>query len=176
MNRSKNIALAFTLIILLGFCLPWIKIKAPPAVVSGEDRVIQGQRLKNIARISGMDIPLLANGTERSYVINVIRRFDPDIKDPAQKSFLIWIVPALAVVMFICKIFWGNYKLTNLILGITGLLAFLYGLHEITTVNLDKLIVRAEIGFGLLMVLSAYLGFGLLSLFSFFKATAKDRQ
>lgn len=151
--------------IFISFFLPWVSVESP--AVGGVSKLLTGKKQATIDSISGFKVPILANSKESRFMISVIKIFNPNIKNADKKSWLIWLVPGLAAVLFMLERFFKNNKWFYLAVGLLGTLIFVVAVFKITTTNLDKLILKVNIGLGLWLLLIGYLSIGLLNLIRF---------
>lgn len=162
MDKLIKIGVAvLAVIIVVSFFLPWIAVEAP--VIGGLTKVLTGKAQASISAVSGYDVPVLANGPDSRFMISVIQIFNPGVKDADKKSYLIWGVPILAIVLALLMWFSGENKWVSLAVGIIGVLIFIVGAYKISTTDFDKLVLRVRIAYGLWLVLVSYLIMGLLA-------------
>ncbi|MFC1593246.1 hypothetical protein ACFL4C_04455, partial [Candidatus Omnitrophota bacterium] len=109
------------------------------------------------------------NSSESRFMLSVIKIFMPGVKNADKKSYLIWIIPMLAVIMLIVKRYFDKNKWVNLGLGLIGCAIFIVAVYKIGTTDLDKLVLRVNIAYGLWLILLGYLGIGLLCILDFIK-------
>ena len=167
MDLKKNLMLFLVIVIVVAFFLPWISVES--AVVGKVSKILTGKTQATIGSVSGFKVPILANSEESRLMIAVIKIFQPDITNADKKSFLIWMVPLLAVVIFLV----GNAPKTNqwirLVFGVLGILIFVGVTYKIITTDLDKMIIKVNIEYGLWLILFGYLGIGILQIGEFLK-------
>ncbi len=144
--------------IFIAFFLPWVFVESP--VAGGISKVLTGKKQSSLYSISGYQVPILANGSESKLMISIIQLFNPGVKDADKKSWLIWAVPGLSVVMLLLLWLWGNNRWLLLALGIIGLAMFGVATFKILTTNLDKLVLKINIAYGLWALLAGYLLLG----------------
>ncbi len=149
-------------IILVSFFLPWITVES--AAVGEITEILTGKRQVSSGSISGFKLPILANSPESRLAISILKDLSPGIKDADKKSYLVWIAPALAALMLIAKYLLNKNRWANLILGLLGCLIFIVAVHKLGAVNLDTLLLKIDIAYGLRLILISYLGMGLLCL------------
>jgi hypothetical protein len=162
---SKVAVCAIVLLIFVSFFLPWISVESPAAGKISE--ILTGKKQGGFYSISGFQVPILANSKESRLIISVIKLFNPGITDADKKSWLIWAVPGLAVAMLILVLIWGRNKWLELTLGIIGVAIFGVAAFKILTTNLDKLILKVTIVYGLWALLIGYLLLGCVCLLNF---------
>ena len=167
MDLKKNLMLFLVIVIVVAFFLPWISVES--AVVGKVSKILTGKTQATIGSVSGFKVPILANSEESRLMIAVIKIFQPDITNADKKSFLIWVIPLLAVVIFLV----GNTSKTNqwirLVFGILGILIFVGVTYKIITTDLDKMIIKVNIEYGLWLIIFGYLGIGILQIGEFLK-------
>ena len=167
MDLKKNLMLFLVIVIVVAFFLPWISVES--AVVGKVSKILTGKTQATIGSVSGFKVPILANSEESRLMIAVIKIFQPDITNADKKSFLIWVIPLLAVVIFLV----GNAPKTNqwirLVFGVLGILIFVGVTYKIITTDLDKMIIKVNIEYGLWLIIFGYLGIGILQIGEFLK-------
>ena len=166
-GAEKTALLALVALIVISFFLPWISVESE--AIGGIAKVLTGKKQAQMASISAFQVPVLANSEESRFMISVIKIFSPNIKDADKKSFLIWVVPGLALLILVAKSFLKKNKLLDLLIGIVGCAVLFVALFKIQTTDLDKLVLKVTINYGLWSTLLAYLGIGLLSFANLFK-------
>ena len=152
--------LALTVLIIIVFFIPWVAVKSEQ--VGMFSKVLTGKKRAAINNINAFQVPILANGPDARLMLRVIKIFNPNVKDADKKSFLIWSIPFLAVIVFIVSHFFGNNKWVNLIIGVLGVFIFIAASYKIKTTNLNKLVLHIEIGPGLWLTLWSFLLMGIL--------------
>jgi len=160
--------LVLAMIVVVGFFLPWMRIESEQ--LGALSKVLTGRRQEIVDNLSGFRIPILANSPDARLVISVAKIFKPDIKDVDKKSYLVWLVPILAVLLLGLAYFFGKNKWFNLFLAILGISIFVIAFYKIKTTDLDKMVLRVSIDSGLWLVLYAYLAMGILGLGNFIYA------
>ena len=166
MNKICNIlVLIFAIIICVSFFAPWVRVESP--IAGGISKLISGTKQSALKEISGFQVPILANGPDAKFIISIIKLFNPEVTDADKKSWLIWGIPGLAVMLLLASLFLGKNKWVNLGIGILGILIFSVATYKIKTTNLDKLVLNIVIAPGLWLILWSYLAIGLTGLFRF---------
>ena len=158
-KKGKLLLGIFTGVIVIAFFLPWIEIQS--GAVGLVSKVVTGKRKATIEAVSGFRVPIMANGPDARFMIDVIKIFNPNIKDADKKSWLIWGVPILAVFLWRLFLVWGEEKWFLLGLGIVGVSIFAVGAYDIATTNLNKVVLSVKISVGLWLTLVGYLAMGL---------------
>jgi len=167
----KFVKLAVVCVIFASFFLPWIAVES--AAVGGVTKLLTGKKQATIDTISGFDVPIKANSSESRFMLSIIKIFNPSLKNADKKSFLIWIVPLFAVLMFFLSVKYNDIKFVKPILGIIGVSIFVVAAFKIFTTDLDKLVLNVRIAYGLWLVLIGYLFFGILEIVDFVKMMKK---
>lgn len=162
---QKITMVILTAVIFVSFFLPWMRVESP--VIGKVSKFLTGKEQVALSSISGFLVPVLANSQESRFMISVIKIFNPGITNVDKKSYLIWVVPGLAVFMLAVKWFLDKNKWINLIFGLIGILIFFVAVYKISATDLDKLVLRVSIARGLWLILLSYLGIGLLCLTNF---------
>ena len=157
-----------TVVVVVAFFLPWVSIQSEQ--VGMVSKLLTGKNQTNIASISAFQVPILANGPESRLMISIIKIFNPGITNADKKSFLIWAIPALAVVLLAVSHSFGKNKWVNLVIGILGVVIFAGVTFKLLTTDLDKMVLKVAIGLGLWLTLFGFLGMGILSSIKFFFA------
>lgn len=161
----KTGMVALVVLIVVSFFLPWISVES--AAIGGITKVLTGKKQATIDSVSGFRVPILANSEESRFMITIIKIFNPNIKDADKKSWLIWMVPGLAVILLVLRRFFESNKWFYLGVGLLGTLIFVVTVFKITTTDLDKLVLKVDIAVGLWLLLVGYLGIGILNLVRF---------
>jgi len=152
-------------IIIVSFFLPWISVESKQVGVFS--KLLTGKSQASIDSISGFRIPVLANGKDARLMLSIIKIFNPKLENADKKSFAVWIIPILALFIFLAGIYMGKYRFINLVFGLIGCSIFFTALYKIKTTDLDKLILNVSIGPGLWFILYSYLAIGILGFVSF---------
>lgn len=171
MEIKKMIMLVLVVIIFISFFLPWISVES--AAIGGVTKLLTGKEQSVFTQVSGFQVPVLANSDESRFMITIIKLFQPNVKDADKKSYLIWGVPLLAVVLFLLSYFLKDNKWVALAIGIIGIAIFAGAVFKISTTNLDKLVMQVKIAYGLWLILAGYLGLGILGILDFVKMLKK---
>jgi len=155
-------------IIIISFFLPWVTVRSEQ--VGKVSKLLTGRQQSTIDSISGFRIPILANGKDARLMINIIKIFNPGVKNADKKSFLVWVIPLLVLGIITAKYLYGENQWLNLGIGILGCAIFLVAVFKIMTTDMDKFVLKVIIGPGLWFTLLAYLGIGVHGLLNFIKA------
>jgi len=173
-NIYKGLVLVLAIIIVAGFFLPWVNVESQQ--VGTFTKLLTGKRQAMVDLISGAEIPILANSDESRLIISIAKIFYPRVTNVDKKSFLVLIVPILAIIIFLLALKLSKNKLTNLLIGIIGIGIFAFTLYKIQSTDLDKLVLQIKIGIGMWMILYAYLAIGLVSIFNLFGLLIKGKK
>ena len=173
MAKFYNIVIFFlVLLILISFFLPWVKVESSEAVGS-LFKALTGKKATISQAISAYQVPVMANDENARLMITIIKIFDPRIENADKKSYLIWSISVLAVLIFLVSLFFGRNKWVNLAFGIIGSLIFIIAAYKIKTTDLDKQVLKITMGPGLWLTLWGYLGIGIVGLIEFFRLLKK---
>lgn len=161
MSKLYNMAmLALAVLVMIAFFIPWVAVKSEQVGIVS--KVLTGKKQAVIDNISAFQVPILANGPDARLMLSVIKIFNPNVKDADKKSFLIWGIPFLAVIIFIVSYFFGNNKWVNIIIGVLGAFIFVVVSYKIKITNLNKLVLNIEMRPGLWLTLWSFLLMGIL--------------
>ncbi len=175
MDRILKLSIfVFAVVIFIAFFLPWVSVESQ--VAGKVSKFFSGEEQASLKKISGYEVPILANGKDAKLMISIIKIFNPSVTDADKKSWLIWGVPGLAVVIFLVVMFFGKNKWVNLGLGVLGIAIFAFATFKIKTTNLDKVVLNVNISPGLWIILWMYLGIGLMNLSAFSKLYFKVKR
>ena len=165
MDKVSKAGLAIlSAFIFISFFLPWVGVES---VVTGGISKVFGKEAKPITTISGFKVPIMANGSESKLMITIIKLFNPGVKEADKKSYLIWFVPGLSVILLAVIWFLGRNKWANLAVGLLGVILFAGATFKILTTDLDKAVVKVDIMYGLWLTLVGYLFIGILCFANF---------
>ena len=165
---KKILIWVFAGVVMVAFFLPWVSVEL--GVTKGLTKIIKVEGIPSqLMSISGFQVPVLANSEESRLMITIIKIFKPGITNADKKSYLIWVVPLLAVAMALAAQFLKNNKWLHLAIGVIGVGIFCGATFKIATTNLDKVVLKVNIGYGLWLVFMGYLGIGALALLEFIR-------
>jgi len=151
--------------VVIAFFLPWVEVESQH--VGAVSKILTGKKQAAIDSISGFEAPLRANSDEARLAVSVIGIFAPDTQDADKKSFLVFLIPGIAIgIYYLCKNY-GKSPFLHLLLCVVALTIFGAGLYKILTTDMDKLILNVKIGSGLWITLAAYLGIGIVEALAF---------
>jgi len=168
MNKAfKIVMLLLVIIICVSFFLPWVDVQSK--VAGNISKFFTNSKQSSLKTISGFQVPILANGPDAKLMIMIVKIFNPAVTDAHKKSWLIWSIPGLAVVLFLLVLFLDKNKWVNLGIGILGVSIFSGVTFKLLTTNMDKTVLNVVIGHGLWILLFAYLGIGIINLLAFCK-------
>lgn len=172
--KIKSLIIAFfAAVIFISFFLPWVHVASK--MIGSISKVLTGARQEEIMGISGFSVPMLANGPDARMMISIIKIFNPKVTNADKKSWLIWIVPIFAIVIFLLSLALGENRWFNLAIALIGIPIFLVGFYKIKTTDLDKLVLNAKIGMGVWLTLCGYLGLGVTGAVNFVKTLVNKR-
>ena len=164
-KKLHSLMLVLTILVVTSFFMPWVKVQSQQ--IGAVSKLLTGKRQADIDSISGIGVPIRANGEDARLIISVMKIFSPKIKDADKKSFLVLLVPILALAMFLGYRYKGDNKLVLLLIATIGISIFTVGTFKIVTTDMDKLVLNIKIGSGLWTTFVAYLGMGLTGLAGF---------
>ncbi|MDD4295242.1 MAG: hypothetical protein PHP69_07010 [Candidatus Omnitrophica bacterium] len=147
-------------VIWLGFFLPWVSVDT--ARMGFITKAISGKELTNIL-ISGIDVPFMANSNNAALLESVAKIFNPQISGIGVKSLLIFIVPLLPTLLFCMLIFLRRVRWLFIANAVLFLGAASFITYKLKTTQLDKLVIKVDILYGLWMIVLGYFIFGLAS-------------
>lgn len=151
--RSLVVALcAFT--VAWFFFLPWIKVHSVPAAAF--KRLCGGRQSAAIITTSGAGVPEMANGSCAKTMIQVLGRFFGSVENVDKKSYLVWILPILAIMVAAASIAWKGRWIVSVLLGLLCIAIAVGGTFKIVTTDLDGALFRVQICFSLWGILLAY--------------------
>jgi len=157
----KPAILVLSIVIVLSFFLPWVTVQSKQA--GAFTKALTGKRQQNIAAISGLQVPIMANGDEARLISSIAKIFNPSVEHVGLKSFLVVVIPLLAVAMAGLNHLYEKNKWANSAVAVVGILIFLVAVFKLTTTDLDKLVLQIKIGIGMWATLISFLGIGILS-------------
>ncbi|MDD5115480.1 MAG: hypothetical protein PHW98_00190 [Candidatus Omnitrophica bacterium] len=167
MNKTCNlIVLLCAITICVSFFLPWVGVESKMA--GGISRLIGGKGYVSLKTISGFQVPILANGPDAKLMISIVKLFNPASADIHKRSWLIWMVPGLAVIMALLILSLEKNRWVNLSAGVMGVAIFSLAAFQILKADLDKVILQVAVLPGLWITLWSYMGIGLVGIFRFY--------
>jgi hypothetical protein len=174
MSKLYNMAmLMLAVLVIIAFFIPWVAVKSEQ--VGMVSKILTGKKQAVIDNISAFQVPILANGPDARLMLSVIKIVNPNVKDADKKSFLIWGIPFLAVIIFIVSHFFGNNKWANLIIGVLGVAIFIFASYKIKTTDFNKLVLNIEMGPGLWLTLWSFLLMGATGFIRFIAPAQKSK-
>jgi len=166
-DMKNKLMLILVVIIAVAFFLPWVSVESE--VVGSITKLLTGKKQAATVSISGFQVPLLANSEESKLMITIIKIFQPGITNADKKSFLIWIIPLMAGAFYFLGNKFKDQKWVKLAMGIIGITIFVIATFKIMTTNLDKVVMKMNIGVGLWLILIGYLGIGIIQITDFMR-------
>ncbi|MBU2541219.1 MAG: hypothetical protein KJ593_04895 [Candidatus Omnitrophica bacterium] len=161
-------------VVSVAFFLPWLNVESKP--LGSVSKILTGKSQGTLDNINAFRIPILANGAEARFMISVIKIFSPEMRNAPTKSFFVWILPLLAVLIFGASYFFPRSRLISLTIGIAGITVFTTGLYKISITDLDRLMLTVYIGHGLWLTLYAYLTMGLIGWVRFTQLSIRAKR
>ncbi len=150
-----------SIIVIISFFLPWISIEQ--AQSSKFSNLITGEK-QNSFDIKGFDIPKIANSKNAHLIINIANLLKPGIKNIDKKSYLVWSIPLLALIILIITLGTIPSRWLNFLLGLIAITISCILIYKIKTTDFNKLVLQIKINRGLWYIIWAYLGIGILEL------------
>ena len=170
----KPVIAILAAVIFVSFFLPWVSVQS--AAAGKVTEMLTGKRQDKIDAISAYSVPVMANSDESRLMISIIKIFNPKIQNADKKSYLIWSVPILAIIILILNLVIGGNKWLHLAVGIIGVVIFVFAVYKIKTTDLDKLVLQVTMGPGLWLTLWSYLGIGAVSILNFVQLAGKKAK
>jgi len=167
-NMRFLLIAALTVIIFLSFFLTWVSVQSEQ--VGMFSKLLTGKKQASIANISGFKVPILANGEDARLMISIIKIFNPNIKNADKKSYAVWLIPLLAIIICIVSYYYGGNKWVNIAFGLFGAGIFFIAFFKIKTTDLNKLVLNVKIGLGMWFILYSYLAIGIVHFVNLLKA------
>ena len=158
---AKLVIITRCIVIIVAFFLPWVNVESQQA--GSITKVLTGKRQGNIASISGIQIPMMANSDESRLLISIAKIFFPKVDNVDKKSFMVCLIPLLALLIIALNLTIGSNKLVQLGCAVLGVLIFAVAFFKIMTTDMDKLVLQINIGIGLWLILLSYLAIGMVS-------------
>jgi hypothetical protein len=172
-KKFSLLILLLAIIIFASFFMPWVHIESQ--VVGKVSKALSIGQDATLKSVSGYDIPVLANGKDAKLMIQLVQLFNPGIKDADKKSWLIWLVPLFAVLIFAAGLALYKNRWFNIAIGVTGVLIFIFALYKIKATDLDKTLVNVRIASGLWLLLMGYLAIGITHIVNFVRIIASRK-
>ena len=163
---NQTILLVLVVVICVAFFLPWVDVGSKQ--VGAISKLLTGKEQSSIQKISAFQVPIMANGPDARLMISVIKIFNPAVDNADKKSYLIWGIPILSIIIFVLLSTIKNKKWFYLAFGVIGCAILIAGSFKIKTTDLDKLVLQIHMGSGLWLTLWGYFGIGALCLYNFF--------
>lgn len=167
MKTGNLVSLILAVLICVAFFLPWVSVESQ--LTGRISQVLTGKSQAALVSLSGFDIPVLANSSDARLVVSIIKVFNPNVTNIDKKSWLVWVVPVLAIIIFLIGLFMMQNRWFNLTLAVIGIAIFSAGLYQIAAADLDKVVLNAKIETGVWLFLWSYLGLGLLGAVNFIR-------
>lgn len=171
----SSVMAVLVFLIIVAFFMPWVGIESTQAAGKLSE-ILTGEERRVSQTVSAYQVPRLANTKDTRLAISVIKIMNPGVKDADKKSFLVWVVPLLAVTILALSILFKNNKWLHLACALIGILIFSIGVYRIKSANLSQALLNIAIGPGLWLTLWAYLGLGLCELLNFSKSVTANKK
>ena len=161
-QRIKTIAILAAIIPAICFFLPWasIEIRNATSIKNFLGMMGEAERIK----ISGYDIPCMANNGNARAIQKVLTIFVSDAENADKKSYLVWLVPLLAILLAGLTFPAARNRKLALAVGAAGILIFLAGTIKILTADLNPAGAIVHISPGFWLTLLSYLALGIVNI------------
>jgi len=151
-------------LIVVCFFLPWITAHSDAAAaIKGffgkDDSAI-------IFKTSGAGIPKIANGPEAKQFIKVAGMIFGDVKNADVKSYLVWLIPLLALIIFVVSTKFKGQWIASAAIGAISTILSVGATFKIMLSDLDAILIRVQINTGLWLIFLAYFALGVVHLVS----------
>jgi hypothetical protein len=164
---SVVLVFIFAFVVMVSFFMPWISIDTPAKGMIS--KFVKLESRSSLMKISGYQVPILANRRDSRLMIGVIKLYNPGVNDADKKSWLIWVVPLLALFLALVHAGIKENRWFNLAVAVIGMLIYAAGVYKLKTVNMDKIVMNVNILSGVWMALFGYFGMGIICLVKFIK-------
>ena len=164
-KTHKNVLSVCVVLIVIGFFLPWVSVGS--SQVGAVSKLLTGKSQETITSISGFQVPILANGPESRLMITVIKIFNPGVENADKKSWAVYGIILLALLIYALIYYFPKNKWIHLGVGIIGSGIFVATVFKLATTDMDKFVIQVKIGLGLWLILCAYLVMGVMSFIQF---------
>jgi len=149
-------------IILICFFLPWLRIRAAAAIAIKD--IFRAGFSASALMTSRAGIPQFANGPSSKVFVRVFGLFFESVENADKKSYLVWLVAILPVIVSAVSIrFKGNW-IASAVLGLLCAAVAMAATVKLAMTDLSGLVVRVQTCPALWITIAAYflLGFVLL--------------
>ncbi|MDP8216879.1 MAG: hypothetical protein P9L98_06175 [Candidatus Kaelpia imicola] len=159
-----------SIVITASFFLPWVNVEQTHA--GAVKKVFTGEGAA-IIKLSGFNIPLEANGSNSSLVLNIAKFFNFGLREFAHKSWFLWLVPVFAISIVRFSKRYKRSRSFNLFISLVGFGISLTVMHGIVGLDLDKFIYEIKLKEGFWVTLVSFFVIGLLGLMQLKLLTVK---
>ena len=167
------VAAALAAFVWAAFFCPWLRVESRPANDIKKAFGIRGE--SEMVRVSGYDIPEMANAKGSRVASAVGQLFSSDAKDVGKRSYRVWILPILASLLAVLTWLSVTRRRVALTIAVVGAAVFGLGTYKILAADLDGVLFVVHVASGLWLTLVAYLAMGLLN-FRLFILANESRQ
>lgn len=169
---TSILALMLVVVIVVGFFLPWVNAESKN--IGTLSKLITGKRISDIGvTISAFQIPIMANSKDAKLIISIIELFNPGIENADKKSYLAWVIPIFAAILFLLLLFRGDNKWVTLAIALVGISIFAFATYKINTTDLNRLFTKVTVEKGAWLTLYGFLGIGVVSTIKFLQSLIK---
>lgn len=154
-HEYRNVIVAIcAAIVVWFFFLPWIKVHS--TTVGAMKGIVGGEHSAAIITASGAGVPGIANGPLARTLIEILGKLFGSIENADKKSYLVWIVPALAVVFMALSLACRGWWFVSALLGLLCMAIAMGATCKLLMTNLDGLLFRVQICFSLWAILTVF--------------------
>jgi len=153
-----RIFLGLTAVIVGCFFLPWIRVHVTSVAAAKE--LMGASDSASVFSTSGAGVPQFANGRTQKIFIKVAGLFFKSVKDADKKSYLIWSVVVLAVVVAALSVALKGKWVASAILGALCLVVAIGATVKILMTDLRNLAITVQICWPLWTILGCFLLMG----------------
>ena len=161
----KTVLTVCVVLIVISFFLPWVDVGS--SQVGAVSELFTGKRQEKITSLSGVQIPVLANSDKSKLAITIIKIFNPRIKNADKKSWAVFLLPIIALLIYSSVYYFPKNKFFHLLWGIVGVAISLGIAFKVAITDLDKLVIQVKIGVGLWLIIGCYIIIGVMSFIQF---------
>jgi len=144
------------------FFLPWASVELKP--VNFLNKLFNRHAKTEIVRISGFDIPCMANRESSKEVQSVVKVFVSDAENADKKSYLVWFVPIMAIILACLTRPAAKNTTLAICVGVAGVVIFLAATIKILVTRIDNMAMTVHISPAFWLTLLAYLALGILNI------------
>lgn len=176
MNKTYPIIISvLVIVVVIAFFMPWIKVESQ--ALGFFSKLFGNKKEAQVESISGFRMPIIANSEESRTIIEIMKTYDPNVKEPSKKIYLVWLFPTLALMILLLSLAFPRNNWAHLACGIIAVLVFGFGLYKIKNADLNRLqFMTFSFGPGIWLTLWGYLAICVASLLRFATLSIKRNQ